>query len=101
MKRSSENPVKTLGGIYSYATSLDQFAAEHYIRYNSDTVAPYSAVTGIADVALRYHTICSGCHIYQTRPSLKFIKPLRNISLNLKGQGSLNLKNIKRLIGKS
>jgi hypothetical protein len=28
MKRSSANPDKTLGGIDSYATSQDQFAAE-------------------------------------------------------------------------
>jgi hypothetical protein len=82
MKRSSSNPVKTLCGIDSYATSQDQFAAERYICYNSDTVAPHSVITGIADVALRYHTICSGRHIYQTRPSLMFIKPLRNVSLN-------------------
>jgi hypothetical protein len=95
MKRSSANPVKTLGGIDSYATSQNQFAAECCIRYNSD-----SAITGIVDVALRYHTICSGSHIYQTRPSLKFIKPLRNVSLNLKGQGSLNFKKTKQLIGK-
>jgi hypothetical protein len=64
MKRSSANPVQTLGGIDSYATSQDQFAAKHYIRYNSDAVAPHSAIGcttfgGIADVALRYHTICS------------------------------------------
>jgi hypothetical protein len=82
MKRFSANPVKTLGGIDSYAKSQDQFAAEHYIRYNSDPVAPHSAIIGIADVALRYHTICSGRHIYQTRPSLDF-------------------KNTKQLIGKS
>jgi hypothetical protein len=94
MKRSSANPVKTLGRIDSYATSQDQFAAERYISYNSDTIVPHSAITGIADVALRYHTICSRLHIYQTRPSLKFIKPLRNVSLNLKGQGSLNFKKI-------
>jgi hypothetical protein len=37
MKHSSANPVKTLDGIKSYTTSQDQFAAEHYIRYNSDT----------------------------------------------------------------
>jgi hypothetical protein len=49
MKRSFANPVKTLGGIDSYATSQDQFAVE---RYNSDTVAPHSSITGIADVAL-------------------------------------------------
>jgi hypothetical protein len=90
MKRSSENLVKTLGGIDSYATSQDQFAAERYILYNSDTVEPHSTITGMADVVLRYHTICSGHHIYQTCPSLKFIKPLRNVSLNLKGQGSVN-----------
>jgi hypothetical protein len=102
MKRSSANPVKTLGGIDSYATSQDQFAVERYIRYNSDTVLPHSVITGIADVALCYHTICSRRHIIQTRPSYKFIKPLRNIYLNLKGQGSLNLnKNTKRLISKS
>jgi hypothetical protein len=92
MKRSSANHVKTMGGIDSYATSQDQFAVERYIRFNSDTVAPHSAITGIVDVALSYHTICSERHIYQTCPSLKFIKPLRNVSLNLKGQGSLNLK---------
>jgi hypothetical protein len=61
-----------------------------YIRYNSDPVAPHSAITGIADVGLRYHTICSGHHIFLTRPSYKFIKPLRNVYLNLKSQGSLN-----------
>jgi hypothetical protein len=86
MKLSSANPVKTLGGIDSYATSQDQFSAERYIHYNSDTIAPQSAITGIVNVALRYHTICSGSHIYHTRPSLKFIKPLRNVSLNLKAK---------------
>jgi hypothetical protein len=101
MKRSSANPVKTLGGIDFYVTSQDQCAAERYICYNRDTIVPHSAITGIADVALRYHNICSRRHIYQTRPSLKFIKRLRNVSLNLKGQGSLNKKNTKRLIGKS
>jgi hypothetical protein len=40
MKRSSANPVKTLGGIDYYATSQDQFAVERYICYNSDPVAP-------------------------------------------------------------
>jgi hypothetical protein len=69
MKLSSTNPVKTVGKIYSYATSQDQFAAEHYMGYNSDSVAPHSAITGIADVALRYNTICSGRHIYKTHPS--------------------------------
>jgi hypothetical protein len=58
-----------MGMIDSYATSQNQFAAECYICYNSDPVAPHSAITGIADVALHYHTICSRCHIYQTRPS--------------------------------
>jgi hypothetical protein len=101
MKRSSAYLVKTLGGIDSYVTSQDQLAAERYIGYNSDTVAPHSEITGIADEALCYHTICSRCHIYQTRPSLMFIKPLRNVSLNLKGQGSLNFKKTKQLIGKS
>jgi hypothetical protein len=38
MKRSSANPVKSLGGIDSYTKSQDQFAAERYIRYNSDPV---------------------------------------------------------------
>jgi hypothetical protein len=69
MKRSSANLVKTLGGIDFYATSQDQFAAERYICYNSDTIAPHFAITGIADVALSYDTIGSGCHIYQTRLS--------------------------------
>jgi hypothetical protein len=55
MKRSSANPVKTLGGIDSYATSQDQFEVERYIRYNSDPIVPHSTITGIADVALRYH----------------------------------------------
>jgi hypothetical protein len=83
------------------ATSQDQFTAERYIRYYSDPVAPHSAITGIAEIALHYHTICSGRHIIQTRPSFKFIKPLRNVYLILKGQGPLNLnKNTKRLIGK-
>jgi hypothetical protein len=91
MKSSSANPVKTLGGIDSYATSRDQFAAERYICYNSDSVAPHSAITGIEDVVLRYHTICSRHHIFQTSPSYKFIKPLRNVYLKLKDQGSLNL----------
>jgi hypothetical protein len=63
MKRSSANPDKTLGRIDSYATSQDQFAAERYMRYNSDTIAPHSAITGIADVALCFNTICSGRHI--------------------------------------
>jgi hypothetical protein len=92
MKPSSANLVKTLSGIDSYATSQDQLEAEHYIRYNSDTVAPHSAITGIADIALCHHTICSRRHIYKTRPYLKFIKPLRKVSLNLKGQGSVNFK---------
>jgi hypothetical protein len=43
---------KPWGGIDSYTTSKDQFAAERYIRYNSDTVAPHSVITGIADVRL-------------------------------------------------
>jgi hypothetical protein len=55
MKRSSANSVKTLGGIDSYATSPDQFAAEHYIRYNSDIVAPHSLITGIADATFTKH----------------------------------------------
>jgi hypothetical protein len=102
MKRFSANPVKTMGGIDSYAISQDQFAAERYIHYNSDPVAPHSAITGLADIALHYHTICSGRHIIQTCPSYKFIKPLRNVYLNLKDQGSLNLnKNTKKLIGQS
>jgi hypothetical protein len=79
MKRSSANLLKTLGGTDSYATSQDQFAAECYIRYKSDTVAQHSAITGIADVALCYHTICSGRYIFQTRPFYKLIKPLRNV----------------------
>jgi hypothetical protein len=74
-----------MGGIDSYTTSQDQFAVERYIRYNSDPVAPHSAITGIADIALCYHTICSGRHIIQTRPSYKFIKLLRNVYLNLMG----------------
>jgi hypothetical protein len=69
MKRSSANQVKTLGGIDSYASSQDQFAAERYICYNSDPVAPHSAITGIADEALCYHTIFSGRQLYQTHPS--------------------------------
>jgi hypothetical protein len=72
------------------ATSQDQFAAERYIRCNSDPVAPHSAITGIAEIALRYHTICSGLHIIQTHLFYKFIKPLRKVFLNLKGQGPLN-----------
>jgi hypothetical protein len=52
------NPVKTLGGIDSYATSQDQFAAEPYIRYNSGPVASHSTIIGIVDVALCYYTIC-------------------------------------------
>jgi hypothetical protein len=100
MKRSSANPVKTLGGIDSYATGQDQFAAEHYICNNSNTVAPHTAITGIANVGLHHHTICSGRHIYQTLPCKQFIKPLKNVSLNLKGQDSLNeKKNTKPLIG--
>jgi hypothetical protein len=84
------------------ATSQDQFTVERYISYNSDPVAPHSAITGIAEIALRYHKICSGRHIIQSRPSYKFIKPLKNVFLNLKGQGSLNLKkNIHRNSGKS
>jgi hypothetical protein len=59
MKRSSANPVKTLGGIDSDAKSQDQFAAERYIGFNSDTVAPHSSITGIADVALLECTIIS------------------------------------------
>jgi hypothetical protein len=70
MKHSSANPVKILGGIDSYTTSQDQFAAERYICYNSDPAAPHSAITGKADVALRFHTIFRGRHIFQkTRPS--------------------------------
>jgi hypothetical protein len=66
MKGSLANPVKTLGGMDSYATSQDQFVAE---RYNSDNEASHFTITGIADVALRYNTICSGRLICQTRPS--------------------------------
>jgi hypothetical protein len=96
MKSSSANLVKTLAGIDSYATSQDQFVAERYNRYYSDTVMPHSAITGVADVVLCYYTICSGRHIFQKRPSYKFIKSWRNVYLNLKGQGSLNLnKNTK------
>jgi hypothetical protein len=69
MKRSSANPIKTLGGIDSYATSQDQFAVERDMCYKSDTVALQSMIIGIADVALRYNTICRRCHIYQTLPS--------------------------------
>jgi hypothetical protein len=47
----------TLGGIDSYATSRDKFAPEHYMRYTSDTVVPHAAITGNANVALRYNTI--------------------------------------------
>jgi hypothetical protein len=43
MKRSSSNPVKTLGGIDSYSTSEDQFAAEHYIHYNSSAIKQFAA----------------------------------------------------------
>jgi hypothetical protein len=68
MKRSSANLVKTLGVIDSYATSQNQFAAERYIQNNSDTIVPHSAITGIADEALHYHTIFSKCQIYQTCP---------------------------------
>jgi hypothetical protein len=83
-------------------TSQDQFAAERYIRYNSDPVAPHSAITGIAEIALCYQTICRGRHIIQTFPSYKFIKLLRNVYLNFKGQGPLNSnKNTKRLMSKS
>jgi hypothetical protein len=63
MKRSSATPVKTMDGNDSYATIQDQFAAELYIRYNSDPVVPHSAITGIAEMALGYHTICSRRHI--------------------------------------
>jgi hypothetical protein len=58
------------------ATRQDQFAVERYIRYNSDPVAQHSAITGVAEIALRYHTICSGRH---TRPFYKFIEPLRDV----------------------
>jgi hypothetical protein len=94
--------LKPWAGLILNATSQDQFAEERYVRYNSDPVAPHSEITGIADIALHYHTIWSGRHIIQTRLSYKFIKPLRNVYSNLKGQGPLNLnKNIKRLIGKT
>jgi hypothetical protein len=92
--------LKPWAGLIRNATSQDQFAAERYIRYNSDPIAPHSVITGKADIVLHYHTICSGRHIIQTRPSYKFIKPLRKVYLNCKGQGHLN-KNTKRLIGKS
>jgi hypothetical protein len=72
------------------ATSEDQFAAERYIRYNSDPIAPHSATFHIAEIVPRYQTICSGRHIIQTRSSYKFIRPLRNVYLNLKGQGFLS-----------
>jgi hypothetical protein len=64
MKHSAANPVKTLGGIDSYATSQDQFAAERYIRYNSDTVAPHSAITGMVDN-------CSRRYIFENTPLLQ------------------------------
>jgi hypothetical protein len=69
MKRSSANPIKTMGGIDFYVTSQDQFAAERYICYNSDPVAPHFTITGIAEIEFRYHTINSGRNIHQTRPS--------------------------------
>jgi hypothetical protein len=73
MKRSSATPVKTMDGNDSYTTIQDQFAAESYIRYNSDPVAPHSAITGIAEMALCYHTICSRRHIIQSRPSKRLL----------------------------
>jgi hypothetical protein len=51
------NPVKTLAGIDSSATSWDKFAPERYMRYTSDTVAPHAAITGKAYVALCCNTI--------------------------------------------
>jgi hypothetical protein len=79
MKCSSANPVKILGGIDFYTTIQNQFAAERYIRYNSGTVAPHSAITGLADEALRYHIICAGRQIFQTCLSYKYIKPPINV----------------------
>jgi hypothetical protein len=73
MKRSSATPVKTMDGNDSYATIQDQFAAERYIRYNSDPEAPHSATTGIVEMALRYQTICSSRHIIQSRPSKRLL----------------------------
>jgi hypothetical protein len=78
--RCSREP--PLAGIDSYPTSQDQFAAERYIHYNSDPVAPHSVSTGVADVALHYHIICSGRHIYQG--SLNFKKVPSNWLANHK-----------------
>jgi hypothetical protein len=47
MKRFSTNPVKTQGGIDSYTTCKDQFAAERYMRFNSDAIVPHSATPDI------------------------------------------------------
>jgi hypothetical protein len=76
-------------GLIFNATTRINLQRKRYIRYNSDPVAPNSVISGIAHIALRCHTICSGRHIIQTRPSYKFIKPLRNLYLNFKGQGPL------------
>jgi hypothetical protein len=57
MERSSANAVESLGGINSYDTGRDKFAAEHCMRYTSDAVALLVLITGIAYVALRYNTI--------------------------------------------
>jgi hypothetical protein len=77
MKRSFANPVKTMGG---NVTSQDQFAAERYIRYNSDPIAPHSAITGIAEIALRHQTDQTDATLSNIQyPSYKFIKPLRNV----------------------
>jgi hypothetical protein len=71
MKHFSANLVKTLDGIDSYATSQDQFAAKRYIHFNSDTLAPHSAITGIANVALRHiHNLHQTPHLTNT-PLLK------------------------------
>jgi hypothetical protein len=69
MKRSSANRLKPWTAMILNATSQYQFAAERYIRYNSDPVAPHSAITDIAEIALRYHTIISRLQIIQSRPS--------------------------------
>jgi hypothetical protein len=74
MKCSSANPVKAWAVMILDATSQDQFVAERYICYKSDPVAPHSAITGIAEIALRYQAICSRRHVIETHPSYKFIK---------------------------
>jgi hypothetical protein len=65
------------------------------LRNNSDRIAPQDTITVITLVAQRSKACQTLCHIDSnaTLPktaTLKFIKTLKSVSLNLKGQSDLN-----------